>query len=335
MTSSPSPFLYTRTLVLGATGFVGHWVARALRAQGAHLMCAVRTVEGAERLAREQLGTVVVRRNFGDLDALASWIPALRPSIIFNLAGYGVDRSERDEAEGDLMNHRFVEALGRIVAAMPHDEWNGVRLVHVGSALEYGTTGGVLRESSACAPTTMYGRSKLAGTLALQRLAVERGVEACTARLFTVFGPGEHDGRLLPTLLSAAASGAPVVLSAGTQRRDFAYVEDVAEGLLRLAVSDVNPGEIVNLATGAMHSVRAFAETAAGVVGIPRERLQFGAVPARADEMSHEGVSVQRLRALTQWLPDDDIAGGVARTVARLTEARMHEAGTPLPAGPR
>lgn len=335
MTSSPSPFLYTRTLVLGATGFVGHWVARALRAQGAHLMCAVRTVEGAERLAREQLGTVVVRRDFGDLDALASWIPALRPSIIFNLAGYGVDRSERDEAEGDVMNHRFVEALGRIVAAMPHDEWNGVRLVHVGSALEYGSTGGVLRETSACAPTTAYGRSKLAGTLALQRVAVERGVEACTARLFTVFGPGEHDGRLLPTLLSAAASGAPVVLSAGAQRRDFAYVEDVAEGLLRLAVSDVNPGEIVNLATGAMHSVRGFAETAAGVVGIPRERLQFGAVPPRAGEMSHEGVSVQRLRALTQWLPDDDIAGGVARTMARLTEARMREAGTPLPAGPR
>lgn len=334
MTQAPSPFRYTRALVLGANGFVGHWVARALRAQGAHLMCAVRTIEGAERLARHQLGAVVVRRDLGDLDALASWIPALRPSVIFNLAGYGVDRGERDEALGDLMNHRLVEALGHVVAAMPRDEWNGARLVHVGSALEYGTTGGVLHESSACAPNTAYGRSKLAGTLALQRTAVEHGVEVCTARLFTVFGPGEHAGRLLPTLLAAAESGVPVALSAGTQRRDFAYVEDVAEGLLRLAVSDVQPGEIVNLATGAMHSVRDFAETAAGVIGIPSERLQFGAVPTREEEMSHEGVSVNRLRELTRWLPDDDIAGGVARTVARLTESRMHARGTPLPAPP-
>lgn len=327
MTRAPSPFLYTRTLVLGATGFLGHWVARALRAQGAHLMCAVRSVEGAERLAREQLAPVVVRRNLGDLDSLASWIAALRPSVVFNLAGYGVDRSERDEAEGDLINHRFVEALGRAVAAMPRDEWEGMRLIHVGTALEYGTTGGVLHESSPCVPTTAYGRSKLAGTLALQRLAADTGVEVCTARLFTVFGPGEHAGRLLPTLLAAAAAGANVPLSPGTQRRDFAHVEDVAEGLLRLAVSAAEPGEVVNLATGVMHSVRTFAETTAGVVGIPPGRLQFGAVPGREEEMSHDGVSVSRLRDLTRWLPDDDIAGGVARTVARLAEERRRGGG--------
>ncbi len=326
MTRAPSPFRYTRALVLGASGFIGHWVARALRAQGAHLMCAVRSTDGAECLTREHLGAVIVRRNLADLDALASWIPALRPSIIFNLAGYGVDRSERDASEADRMNHGLVEALGRVVAAMPRDEWQGMRLIHVGSALEYGATGGVLHESSTCAPTTTYGRTKLAGTLALRRLAAEHGLEACTARLFTVFGPGEHPGRLLPTLLEAAVSGGSVPLSAGTQRRDFAYVEDVAEGLLRLAVSDANPGEVVNLASGAMHSVRTFAETAASVVGIAPDRLQFGAVPTRAEEMSHDGVSVQRLRELTAWAPDDDIAGGVARTVARLTEVRMRGA---------
>ncbi len=334
MTRPPSPFLYTRVLVLGASGFVGHWVARALRAQGAHLICAVRTIAGAERLARWQLGTVVVRRNLADLDALASWVPALRPSVIFNLAGYGVDRGERDEAEGDLLNHRFVEVLGHVVRGMPRDDWEGVRLVHVGSALEYGTTGGELHESSPCAPTTAYGRSKLAGTLALQHLAAEHGVEACTARLFTVFGPGEHEGRLLPTLLAAAASGDEVPLSAGTQRRDFAYVEEVAEGLLRLAVSEAEPGEVVNLATGVMHSVREFAETAAGVVGIPAGRLRFGALPARAEEMHHDGVSVRRLRELTRWAPDDDLAGGVARTVARLAEARVRAAGASAPDAP-
>lgn len=325
MTRHLSPFLHQRVLVLGASGFIGHWVARALRAQGAHLMCAVRSVEGAERLTRAQLGAVVVRRNLADLDALSAWIPALRPSVIFNLAGYGVDRGERDEAQGDLLNHRFVEALGGVLAGMPRDDWEGVRLVHVGSALEYGTTGGELHESSACAPTTSYGRSKLAGTLALQHLASRHGLEACIARLFTVFGPGEHSGRLLPALLAARNTGAVIPLSAGTQRRDFAYVEEATEGLLRLAVSAAEPGEVVNLATGTMHSVREFAETTAGVLGIPVERLHFGALPTREEEMSHAGVSVRRLRELTRWTPDDDIAGGVARTVARLTEERLTE----------
>jgi len=325
MTRRASPFRHRRPLVIGASGFIGHWVARALRAQGAHVMCAVRSAEAAEQLTRQQLGTVVVRRDLRDLRALGDWLPALRPTMVFNLAGYGVDRAERDADEADLLNHRFVEALAHAVASVPHDDWAGVRLVHVGSALEYGTTGGVLEESSPCAPTTLYGRTKLAGTLALQRVSRALALEACTARLFTVFGPGEHAGRLLPSLMAAADGSERVPLSAGTQRRDFAYVEDVAEGLLRLAVSDVHPGDIVNLGTGVLHPVRHFAECAGEVLGIARERLDFGAVETRPDEMAHDGVSVQLLRTLTRWVPDDDIASGVARTMVRLTE--------PSPAG--
>lgn len=329
MKRNSSPFRHRRVLVLGASGFIGYWVARALRAQGARVMCAVRSVEAAERLAHEHLGTVVVRRDLSDLASLADWLPALRPSIVVNLAGYGVDRSERDPDDADRMNHRLVEVLARTVGAMPHDDWEGVRLVHVGSALEYGTTGGVLTEASPCLPTTLYGRSKLAGTVALQRVVAETGVEACVARLFTVFGPGEHVGRLLPTLMAAEASGAPVPLSEGKQRRDFAYVEDVAEGLMRLAVSDVHPGEVVNLATGVMHPVRTFVESAADVMRLDRSRLQFGAAPTLPEEMVHDGVSVERLRALTHWSADDDITSGVARTMARATEARQLAARPP------
>lgn len=320
------PFWQTRVLVLGASGFVGYWVARALRAQGAHLTCAVRTTNAAERLTSEHLGSVVVRRDLADLDALPHWIPALKPAIVFNLAGYGVDRGETDEPTATRLNHRFVEALGRVVATLPHDRWEGPRLVHVGSALEYGTTGGMLAEESPCTPTTLYGKTKLAGTHALQAVVRETGLDACIARLFTVYGPGEHTGRLLPTLVRAAVDGARVTLSTGEQRRDFAYVEDVAEGLLRLAVSDVAPGEIVNLGTGTMQRVRTFAETTAGVLGIPADRLHFGVVPVRAEEMQHDGVSVTRMRVLTRWTPGDDIAEGVARTVARLTEARLRAA---------
>lgn len=322
MRKRSSPFHNSRPLVLGASGFIGHWVARALRSQGAQVMCAVRTVEAAQALARDAIGTVIVRRDLGDLESVSDWIPALRPTMVFNLAGYGVDRSERDEATAELLNHRFVERLAQVVAAIPHDDWAGVRLVHVGTALEYGTTGGVLDESSPCDPTTLYGRTKLAGTLAVQAVSRATGLEACVARLFTVFGPGEHPGRLLPTLMAAASGDGAIPLSAGTQARDFAYVEDVAEGLLRLAVSDVGAGEIVNLATGVMHPVRAFVEAASDVLRIPRDRLDFGAVPTMAEEMSQTGVSIDLLRRLTGWSPDDDIAGSVARTIARSAEER-------------
>jgi nucleoside-diphosphate-sugar epimerase len=119
-------------------------------------------------------------------------------------------------------------------------------------------------------------------------------------------------------VLAAAASGSTLPLSDGEQRRDFCYVEDAVQGLLRLAVSDAAPGEIINVATGVMQRVRDFATIAARVCGVPNEKLQFGALPRLPEEMRQSGVNVDKLRALTGWVPSDNIEAGVRRTILRL-----------------
>jgi nucleoside-diphosphate-sugar epimerase len=136
-----------------------------------------------------------------------------------------------------------------------------------------------------------------------------------TARLFNVYGPGEHPGRLLPSLLDAARSRTAVDLTAGQQRRDFTYVEDVAEGLLRLGVSPaMEPGFVVNLATGRLTTVKEFVLIAARLLAIPPEHLRFGALPGRTAEMSHEEVAIDRLTRLLAWRPAGTIEEGITRT---------------------
>jgi nucleoside-diphosphate-sugar epimerase len=139
-------------------------------------------------------------------------------------------------------------------------------------------------------------------------------VRGLTARLFTVYGAGEHCPRLLPTLLAERGSGAPIDLTDGRQRRDFTYVEDVAEGLLRLGLSRAPHGTVINLASGRLTPVRAFVDTAAGVLGLERSRLQFGALPTRAEEMRHGAVAIDRLERLVSWRPSTTVADGIART---------------------
>lgn len=316
-----APYEGRRAVVLGASGFIGRWVSRALTDRGARVIAvgrdadSVRAALGA-RHATERIEVYDLERPLA-----SGWLSALAPDVVFNLAGYGVDRSERDSRLAHRLNRELVAELTDAVAALGADDWPHVRLVHVGSALEYGKTGGVLRESSPTAATTLYGATKLAGTLALTERARAANSRAIVARLFTVYGAGEHAGRLLPTLLGAAASGADVPLSDGLQQRDFAYVEDVAEALLRVTLSAAAPGEIVNVATGVMQPVRKFVEQAAAVAGVPRERLRFGEVPAREDEMSPAGVSVDRLQELLGWLPPHDVQSGVRRTLMRLGES--------------
>jgi nucleoside-diphosphate-sugar epimerase len=132
--------------------------------------------------------------------------------------------------------------------------------------------------------------------------------------LFTVYGPGEHPGRLLPSLIKAARTGDPLPLSNGSQSRDFTYVEDVAQALLDLGTSAAVAGEVVNVATGRLTRVRDFIEAAAAVLRICPETLLFGEAPARPWEMIHAPVTLERLRTLVGWIPATQVVEGIRRT---------------------
>jgi UDP-glucose 4-epimerase len=307
-----------RVVVLGASGFIGRWVARALGASGAELYLLVRQRREVEQFfGQSTLPGHFIELDLRDTGAVWRCFRQIKPALTFNLAGYGVDRAERDEQMAYQINADLVRTVAEIVAETRDPAWSGQDFVHVGSALEYGVIGGNLAEDSTPQPTTLYGQSKLAGTLALAESCQKHHLKGLTARLFTVYGPGEHPGRLLPSLVETAKTGHFLALTAGTQKRDFTYVEDVAEGLLRLGLGSAQPGEIVNLATGQLTSVRSFIQIAAQVLQIPNDRLEFGAIPIRAEEMEHAPVSIVRLRRLIAWTPSTHIAEGIRRTGAQ------------------
>lgn len=311
------PYRGARVLVLGASGFIGRWVARALAESGACLTLAVRNAaEAGPVLRRWGVQADLWEVDLESDEALRRLCHSVAPSIAFNLAGYGVDPRERDEALAVALNVRLVERLARRLGERPASSWPGQRLVHAGSALEYGDLPGVLDEAAAARPTTLYGRSKLAGTRALARVGRATGVKALTARLFMVYGPGEHPGRLLPLLTRAAHDDTDIPLTSGEQRRDFTYVEDVAVGLLRLGLIPASVSLTVNLATGRLTRVRDVVELAARELGIREDRLKFGLLPTRPEEMSRvTGVSTDRLRELTGWVPATSPATGIRRAV--------------------
>ena len=199
---NPVGYRGRRVVVFGASGFIGRRVVRMLSGVGADVRAVIRSDAAALTVEREF--TVM----FADLSvpgAAAQVISSVCPSVTFNLTGYGIDPAERDVALSTRINSDVAHELAIGACGQHADaDWPGQHLVHAGSALEYGTAAGDLREDIAPDPTTMYGRTKLAGTRSIST-AVDAGqVRGVTARLFTVYGPGERSGRLLPSLLDAA-----------------------------------------------------------------------------------------------------------------------------------
>ena len=96
--------------------------------------------------------------------------------------------------------------------------------------------------------------------------------------------------------------------------RDFTYVEDVADGLLRLGICSAPPGEIVNWQPERLSSVREFVEIASDVLPIQKSQLNFGAIPTRIEEMEHLPVSIGRLEKRISWRPPTSIREGIQRT---------------------
>lgn len=321
-----------RALVTGASGFIGRAVAHLLDSAGAEVLLTGRDPGLLEAAARDLTRRCEFLR--ADLSQPGSAVPLLRrarPHIVFHLAGYGVDPAEKDSSIAERINHSLIEEIAGALVKEPPDDWPGLKFVHVGSAAEYGAVAGPVGEDTPAKPVNLYGRTKLAGTLAISRAVEGSELRAVTARLFTVYGPGEHRHRLLPSLLDAARSGEKLRLTRGEQLRDFTYLGDIAEGLLRLGCLAGSAPAVVNLCTGTLTSVRNFTETAAELLGIRPEQLEFGALPYRGDETSQGPADTSRLARLLGWKPSISVREGIRLTLE--SRARGDAPAHPVPGG--
>ncbi|MEW5918372.1 MAG: NAD-dependent epimerase/dehydratase family protein, partial [Gemmatimonadota bacterium] len=176
-----------RAVVFGASGFIGRWTVRALADVGANVV-AVGRRHSAVAAALGGARADIVEYDLA-FPLAADWLQSLNPDVVFNLAGYGVDRTERDERIARRLNQEFVGELAHHVSLLGNTGWRHARLVHAGSALEYGSVEGVLREDALPAATTLYGRTKLGGTQVIAECAHATGLRAVVGRLFTVYGP--------------------------------------------------------------------------------------------------------------------------------------------------
>ncbi len=294
-----------RVFLTGATGFIGSHLARRLVGEGCAVTALVRPGADRGRLADVQDRITLVE---GDLLAPRDFAEALEtaaPDVCVHLAW----RTTGDYLHAD-------ENLRLVSASL--DLWNMLdaagcrRVVLAGTCVEYDTSVGHFAEDSPIRPRTLYAASKQALWLMTEQFARGRGWGAVSAKLFHVYGPGEHEGRLVPRVIRALRAGEPCALTRGDQLRDFVHVEDVAGALWTLARSDLSGP--VNVGAATPVAVAEVARELGRLLGRP-DLLRFGALPSRADDPPCLCARRGRLHGELGWRPQYDLREGLRRTV--------------------
>lgn len=290
-------------LVLGATGFLGGHIAEHLATlPGARVLRAGRA-PGAD--LRIDLAAATPAE-------LAALLADARPDAVVNCAG---------AVTGDGLTQTALNARGPAVLAAAlhtaalHTGRPAARLVHLGSAAEYGPCppGTSLAEDAAARPGGLYGATKLAGTLAVTDAAA-RGQDAVVLRVFNPVGPGAPTaslaGRLAAELRRAGPDGTVTVgdLSA---HRDFVDARDVARATATVLTAAGPLPPVLNVASGTARPCRAVADGLATAACFHGRIDEHGAGSERSAAVSWQQADTTAARALG-WQPTIPLADSLA-----------------------
>jgi UDP-glucose 4-epimerase len=237
-----------RCLVTGGCGFVGSALVRLLLARS----CEVVVVDDLSRGSPENLGpgrdrVPVVREDVRN--GLGPIFASFQPQAVFHLAAlHFIPDCDADPSGCLEVNVDGTRAVLEATAELGHR----VCLVLASSAAVYAPADRPHHElQDSLGPVDVYGHSKRWAEELAADFTARTGTAAGIARLFNVFGPGETNAHFIPSLISQLKAGETVRLGNLSTKRDYIFVDDVAEALLRLALY-VRDGQsaTVNIGSG-------------------------------------------------------------------------------------
>jgi UDP-glucose 4-epimerase len=300
-----------RALVTGGAGFIGHHLCAALARQNAMVYALDDLSTGRRELLAGLPDSVeFVQLDVREHDELARLLHCIEPDVVFHLAGlHFIPHCNRDPLATLQINTVGTASLVEAIRARPSVR----RLVFSSSAAVYAPDSIVCRETDPPAPDDVYGETKLFAENIIARFARETGTSAIVLRLFNVYGPGETNAHVIPEILDQACRGDTIALGNLSPRRDYIFIDDVVEALLRAGSAASLEHAVLNIGTGHDHSVADVVATLAYLIGRP---LRAESHPSRTRRTDRPRLRADTsfARAMIGWTAKFDLARGLQRT---------------------
>ena len=307
-----------QTLVTGGAGFIGSHLVDALLARGDAVTIVDDLSSGRESNLAGALaaGARLERADVRDGAALAELVVAVAPEAVFHLAAQvDVRRSLADPAHDARTN---VEGTINVLEAARAAGASRVVFASTGGAI-YGDTDVLpTPETVAALPMAAYGQSKRCAELYLALYERLYGLSTIALRFGNVYGPRQDPhgeaGVIAIFCGRLKAGGAPKIFGDGSQTRDYVYVGDLVEALMRAGAT--RDSGVVNIGTEEETSVLELVGVLSRLHGPDAPAPEFA--PARLGELDRSCLDAGRARELLGWRAGTPIAEGLRLTYEAL-----------------
>lgn len=313
----------TTALVTGGAGFIGSHLVDHLLEAGASRVVVVDTfflgrednLDTARALYGDQL--VVHREDAADHAAMAEICVREEPQVVFNLATKALLYSFFNPSGACRVNLDIALTLCELLRSGHYR-----RLVHLSSSEVYGTAEQVpMDEGHPLLAETTYAAGKAAADLAVASYVRMFDLDAVTLRPFNNYGPRQNDGAfaaVIPLTVRRILAGEPPIIEGdGEQTRDFLFVRDTVDAIIRLCSTEVR-GEVLNLGSGTETSIASIVHALVEILGWQGEIRH---TPARPADVRRHCSDVSRAEALVGPISTTKLADGLEQTVAWYRES--------------
>jgi NAD dependent epimerase/dehydratase len=315
----------TRVLVTGAGGFIGSHLTEELARRGATVRALVRYNSRShwgflEDMPRELSGRVEVRS--GDItDPFYVAELVKDQEVVFHLAALiAIPYSYTAPASYIAVN--VGGTLNVLEACRRHKV---KKLVHTSTSETYGTAiYAPIDEGHPLQGQSPYSASKIAADKLVESFHRSFGLPAAVARPFNTYGPRQSARAVIPTIISQALSGRPVIkLGSLSPVRDFNYVADTVSGFIAVAQSPRSIGEVVNLGSGRGVTIGHTATKILKLMDSPaRLAREAQRVRPEKSEVFKLLCDNRKARKLLGWKPSHTLEQGLERTISHIRAHR-------------
>ena len=299
-------------LVTGGAGFIGSHQAEELVRRGHTVRVADNLATGHRHNLAHLPKVEFLEGDVADM-AFAARAVAGMDYVLHQAAIPSVPKSVKDPATSNRAN--IDGTLNILLAARDA----GVkRLVFAGSSSEYGDSETLpKREDMPSNPLSPYALQKVAGTEYCRMFTRLYGFETVVIRYFNVFGPRQDPGSPYSGVISLFATALiegrqPVIYGDGEQTRDFTYVANVVDGVLRACEAPKAAGEAINVACGTRISLNELLRTMNKIVGTDIQAIYK---EPRAGDVRDSQADITKARTLLGYTPLVGLEEGLRHTL--------------------